>query len=306
MINFIKKLFGTERNITESDAIAGDQVTGEEKKDDDTADRQAVELKLSLHPDWSVEKETLSHTEKEIMEKEVAALPPVKEGDVAISGIYAIKTEQLEVGFYICNGLSRPIRFEKVPLVITNLNNEVLASGVFDLSSMGDIPAHSARPWEVTFNKEAIFAAEVKHDDWKIAFNMQPQVKEDVKIEWEKMPEHFTERQRAFLDEYLAKLPALKPGELNIAALQAKVDEQGRLLATVVIRNNGNRAVKIEKLPLGLKDAKQREVATGFFNIDNLVVSQHKARLWTFAFPKETITVPDVDLSRWAVYLKNN
>ena len=306
MFNFLKGLFGIKTHKpAEGDTILEMNLTGDANLAGDTPggdERPVIETVLSLHPKWL---DSISSLHKNLLNEDLSQLPPIKEGDITINGIHVVKMSgKYEVGLFIRNGLNRPVRLDKIPLVITNSENEVLAREVFDLQELGEIPPCSCRPWEIFFNTESVFVETIPYDNWKIAFDLQPRQSEPVRVTFENLPEQLTDAQRVSLHQYLEKLPPLKLGELNVMSFEAQLQEGNNLAATVIIRNGGQRSVKLERLPLALKDARQRDVAFGVFNLKNLVIQPYSARLWTFVFPTETLLAEDIDLSYWSVYLK--
>lgn len=303
MLDFFKWIFSDERKQTEGDSISGAELTGETEDEQQTKDKkdepEFIIPTLSMHPDledkFSVMQSVIKH--------ELSALPPVKMGDITINGIYAYKDEEeLEVAFYIRSGLPRPVKFDEVPLIIVNSKKEVLARQVFNLQEVGQIPPHSARPWQIRFAKENVFADDVPIDDWKIAFDMKPQ--KDIKFTYDYLSENFTESERSFLEQFLNNLPPINPGELSFSPLQARLTEERNLVTTLVMRNSGAKSVQLSGIQLIIKDAKENEVAEGTFEINGLSVNPYKAVLWSVNFPSEAVKKEEIDLTTWSVIVK--
>lgn len=55
----------------------------------------------------------------------------------------------------------------------------------------------------------------------------------------------------------------------------------------------------LENLPLEIVDATGEVVCKGSFNLPPLTVKANTTKPWTFIFPKKTILVEELDLSRW-------
>ncbi|WP_066633939.1 SLAP domain-containing protein [Desulfolucanica intricata] len=289
MLKFLKGLFVTNRQPTETDTISEEDLTGKEKN---------VEIALSVHPDFA---DRVSDKQKEFMIKELAQLSPIKEGEIAINGVYIVPSgDKVEVGIYIRNGLNRTIRLGGMYLILINKEKKELARQFFQLSNLGDIPPHTARPGEIFFDRENVFVDNIPRDDWKIIFN-KIKAEKTVNIEFENLPDWIPDKEREDLEILLRELPAIKPGTLDISPYSAELIEDGRLVATVIFRNASEKTVKFNKLTLALLDARKRKVATALFNIDDLLIRPNKARLWTFAYPADTVIVEKPDLSKWSV-----
>ena len=69
----------------------------------------------------------MSDFQKDLLKDELAQLPALQSGEVSISGTYAFDMgDKIEVSVYLRNGLSVQINFDKVPLVITNKNGDII------------------------------------------------------------------------------------------------------------------------------------------------------------------------------------
>lgn len=295
MPEFFKRLVDkTERQVTKSDTIQAKPEAGENK--------QGIKTRLSLHPDWKVASGKTSYALKAIMDKEVAQLPAIKEGFIGLNGIYAVKEKnQLEVGFYLRNGLSQEVRLGVTKLAIVNAENTVLAQQEFDLSKMGAIPAHAARPWELIFDKENLKVDIINHDDWRITFEANKKLKDEVNIA---LAMQQKEKQLEFetLQEILTKLPPVKPDQLNVTPYETKLNEKGELEVTVVIRNSTKKHLRIENIPVTVKDAKEAKVAAKVFHIDEeLIIKPNNGCLQTLKFPQQALP-QDIDASSFSVH----
>lgn len=103
--------------------------------------------------------------------------------------------------------------------------------------------------------------------------------------------------------KFVDKLPPLKKGGLDFTAYTAHVQEDGRLVLRVVIRNGSGQKLTLKKLPLGVRDAKGRNVATGLFIMEDFVIEPKTAHLKTFKFPAPAVLLPDADLSKVSIYI---
>lgn len=244
-------------------------------------------MNLSLHPTVG---DSVSELQKEYMEEELADLTPVKEGDVNISGSYLYDDgQQLEVKFFIRNGLNTTINFEYISLMLINSKDEVLAYQEFDLIEMGDIPPFSARPWKVYFDKKNVKVETIPNDDWKIVFDDRLKALENINAEYENLPDSVEDKHKEAMQKFLSELPALKERELNLSTYFVGLDENGNILITLVLRNGINQTVKLDKLPVTVKDNKGRIAVSAVFDAD-IEIASGKANISNFLIPKELIS----------------
>lgn len=148
---------------------------------------EALDIKLSL---LEKDQEVMSKVQREILEEELDELVPIKEGQVNVAGIYAYDLgDKYEVKAYLRNGMKNEINFEKIPFKIINSKGELLASQVFDLKLMGNIPSYCARPWTLYFDKENVFVNKIPVNDWKLVFDNSLKALRNLTVDIENLPE---------------------------------------------------------------------------------------------------------------------
>ena len=148
------------------------------------------------------EENIVSNVQKEIFEDEIKELPPIKEGELNVTGMYVYDGEdKLEVKIYIRNGLSYNLNLDIIPFVITNSKGKVLASQEFNLASLGTLPPHSARPLKLYFDKKNVKVDKIPEDDWQIALNGKFNITSKVKPIYEGLPEGITVNDKLVFDK---------------------------------------------------------------------------------------------------------
>jgi SLAP domain-containing protein len=310
MSNFLKRLFsGEKRQITETAEIPADklQIAENAPAEEPGEERKLVDTELSLHPDWEVENEKVSFAQKELMEKEVAAMPPIKEGAITINGIYAVRNgDQLEVGIYIRNAMSRNLVLGRAYLAVTDLEGNVLARQMFNLSEMGEIPPYSIRPWELYYNAENLFVEEVKYDNWKLAFEIDESLSDEISPVIQTMPPIDPEQiELALLKEYAEQLPAMEAGQMDFNLYRARFDKEGNLNADIVVRSANQESITINELPLAIEDEQGNDVAMGIFSWpQGLEVAPFTVTVKNLEFPAQAVLLKDANLKRCSVYIK--
>ena len=180
MFKFGKGLFGSEETrtlknsqalSTEKDSLAADSLDKDSVKQDSSKQAAVASIKLALPND---NPDAVADWLLKELEADLAALPPIKEGEVALNGIYTFRNtpqDRLKVRCFVRNGADRPIRFTEVALGIVNAEGEVLARQIFDLSLIGEIPPGTARPVDLYFEPEAVLAP-IPKEGWRLVFGM--------------------------------------------------------------------------------------------------------------------------------------
>ena len=264
-------------------------------------DNEAEEVQFSLH---SNEGGRLSELHKDYMQKEIDELPPIKKGEINITGIYIYDEEdKFEVKVYIRNGYMCSVNFDQIPLMIVDKKGEVLARQVFDLKDLGNIPPNAAIPWKLYFDKSNVNVESFGQDDWQIVFDQQLKVIRNINTVFEGIPDTLDENSRNQLEEYLNSLPILREGDLNISTFFVGLNESGGILIVFVIRNGVNQDVTLNQIPVSVKDNDGKLVAGGIFDT-NLTVGSHKAKVCNLEFAPENVSKGDVNLNDLHVYFE--
>lgn len=311
MLSFMKNLLGgkpdpeeLKEQIKEESVLSASEaaISNEQKKAEKQEEKsEDIITPLSLHESWENQ---LSMQEKYSLSFMATELPPIAPGNISLAGISLVPHEEgIAVVAFVRNGSPKPIRLGEMNLVILIRNNELFTRQSFDLSEIGEIPPFHARPWEFIFNREQYLMVNVALQNWKLAFEIAekklvlPQ-KLELEESWIKS---LSEAQKESLIELAKRLPALKPGEVNVQSVQLSKGEAGSLRALLLIRNGSDKSLSFEKLPLVLIDATGEVVAQGLFELDSLTVNAETSKPWLFIFPPESIQKENPDLTRWSV-----
>jgi len=233
-------------------------------------------------------------------------LPLLKENQISLSGI-EVHTEEdgrVLVKAFIRNSIAKGVRIqEPIPLLLLGPNEERLARQVFDLTILGELPPESSTPWLFVFETQNVFEKEIPQTDWKLAFELKkskgPHVL-DLEESWEKS---LADKDKEKLEQLVKTIQPPKPGEVNFMGLQSRLDDEGALHVTLLIRNGSEKNVKLEQLPLNVKDASGEVIAQGAFKLEALEIKTNTSKPWTFIFPKELVLKENADLSKWKAYV---
>lgn len=274
-------------SVVDSQSLLGEQL-------DQTTDVE-VKTQLSYHPDFQI-----GHEERYYFQFLHNELPSLKQNQISISGIEIKKeADDWHIIAFVRNGLSIPIRFEELPLLLIGANGEILARKEFDLSQLGEIPAESSRPWIFDFHSNEVDGTEMPEIGWMLSFETKAPHYLDLDDSWRNS---LSPQEMEGLKGFVDSLGHLKLGEVNFTGMNANRGENGDLHVTLLIRNGHSQAIHIEKLPLIVEDASGEAVATGLFTFDNLEVQGHSSKPLTFIFPANLIKRDEIDLSTWRVF----
>lgn len=276
-------------------------VKKEEKNKKQDKKSQYVYTKLSLLDKDDV---VLSDVHKEIMKDEIKELPPIKEGQLNLSGIYIYDVgDKYEVKLYVRNGLSYNLNLKNLPLVIENSKGDILASKMFDFTKIGELPPHSVRPVKIYFSKQD-FKTEPLPDDWKIALNGTFKITREIKPVYEGLPENISDKDRRVFDEFLEGLPKIEEDEFSISTFSIGINTDGNILVTCVMRNASSKIVTVNKVPITLLNQDKKVVRSNEFELQNFDVHPYKARVCNFVFPTTVRPERAQELKGWSIVYK--
>lgn len=264
-------------------------------------ERKIVNTEISIHPEIE---DRMSKFQKECLIEEIQSLPPIKEGDVNISTDFMFDIgDKYEVSIFIRNGLQKKINFENVPFLIIDKDNEVLGNKTFNLKEVGDIPPCSVRPWKIYFSKEEINLDGKDLKELKVVFDNNIKAEKTVKVEFQDFPEEMAKPFRDKYEKFLEELPLLRVGQVTITTYNVILNENGELSVVIIIRNGSDKQIKLERLPITVKDSRDIEVAKGVFELKDqeITVNPSKAGLYNFIVPKENIIQEELYLDKWSV-----
>lgn len=251
------------------------------------------------------EENVVSDVQKEIFIDEIRELPPIKEGELNVSGVYAYdEKDKVEVKVYIRNGLSYNLNLQKIPFLIVNSKGETLASQTFNLSALGQLPPHSARPVKLYFKKENLKVDKIPADDWKIVLNGEFNVTSKVRPRYEGLPDEISVEDKLVFDKFLDELPEMNEGEFSISTFSVGLQTNGNILVTAVMRNATNKPITINKMPMTVLDKNRRAVKSQNFMMKDFTVNPYRSKVCNFAFPTDVHPENDQALDGWSVIYK--
>jgi SLAP domain-containing protein len=266
------------------------------------SEKGVVDIELHLN---EYDRGAMSDFQKEFLKEELAELPTLEDGQVSINGTYTFDMgEKLEVSVYLRNGLSKQINFDIVPLVIVNKKGDVLAKQTIDMKEFGILPPFSARPYKVYFDKANLLVDTISNDDFEIQFEKSVSAISTVKVELEDIPENMEYELKNSFTKFLDKLPLIKAGDVNIEVFKTLRGMDNSISIVFMIRNGCDKVVQLERLPIIVKDEQGEVVAKGVFDIENVSVNSHKAKVYDFTITEEYIVNKDFDISSCKVYFK--
>lgn len=299
LFSFFKK----SDKVGKANTIDSKELLNNTEKENESSDRDVV-TKLSFHPNWEVPRE-----QQYIFSFLANELEPLKPNQLSLSAINIEKDDKSgawNVKAFFRSSLSQAIELGEIELLILDKDDKKLASKQFDFKELGTIPPESARPWVFIFDIASIETNEIPEDGWKIAFNLISLRGHQLDLDptWK---EQLPKEQQELLIQVVKGLPKLTKSEINFTGLQAKLQDDHSLHASIFIRNGNEKAINLEQLPLEIIDANGKQIAKGSFKMDPaLTVQPNSTKPWTFIFPAELVNAEDADLSRWTARVTQN
>jgi len=290
-IPFFKKK--NSNNQTAKDSYASSDQFGLEPKIDEDV---LVNTKLSFKSESGVQTEDRYYFQFLLNE-----LQPLKRNQISISPIeLRVEEQNIHAQLFFRQSLEKEVQLSSAELLLMNGEGQIQAAQTFDLSEVGQLPAESARPWIVTFTQDSLRVPveQIKPTDWTVAFKLSSPHRLELSDEWETS---LADEQKERLHQLVSGLTPPKPNEVNLMGLEAKQDDEGKLIVSILIRNGQEKNIEISQLPLTVIDATNQEIARGGFTLPPLVVKANTSKPWTFIFPKEMVSNQNPDLSVWKV-----
>ncbi|MBZ9625196.1 SLAP domain-containing protein [Clostridium sp. FP2] len=241
-------------------------------------------------------------SKKEFYKDELESLPDMNVGDININTTYVFDLgDKVEVGVYFRNGLSEAINFDKIQLKILNSRDEIVANQTFELREVGDIPAYSAVPWKLFFNKENVYTDVIElQDGARIVFDTNIKAHSTLKIEFENVPD---KSEFSKLHKYLDKLSPMTSGNISISLYEIEKSNNGDLVISLIMRNATARKIKVEKIPITIKNNENDKiVAIGTFNIGDMEINSLKAIFLKLLFKADRILESEFNVDNLSVY----
>ncbi|WP_163539770.1 accessory Sec system S-layer assembly protein [Gracilibacillus sp. YIM 98692] len=266
---------------------------GEESNEDE----ELVDTSLSIHPKWHLPEE-----EKYVFAFHNNGAKPLKKNQLSIA---TVDLEERDGQFHfvalIRQTLEKSIELAESTICLLDEDHQIVGRKNFDLTEVGKIPPMSSRPWEFVFTKEDLQDNSVTPNaNWSLAFELKKKHQLDLEDSWKKsLASESIEK----LEQIVASAQPLKPGEVNLMGIDAKVTDDQQLAVTILIRNGANKDITLEKLPLMVSDASGEAVARGAFSLDGLQVKSNTSKPWRFIFPSSLLLkdTSEIDLSEWKV-----
>ncbi|WP_195604276.1 SLAP domain-containing protein [Clostridium tyrobutyricum] len=262
---------------------------------------QYVSTKLSLSDKDDV---VISDVQKELLKDEIKELPPIKEGQLNLSGIYIYDLgEKYELKIYVRNGLSDNLNLEDIPIVIKDSKGKIIASKMFDFRKLGELPPHSVRPLKLYFNKNE-FEVDKIPEKWEVALNGSFKISRKVKPEYEGLLENISDKDQKVLETFLEGLPDIEEGEFSISTFSIGINTDGTILATCVMRNASHKSVAVNTIPITLLNEKNQIVNSNKFELKDFSVNSYRARLCNFSFQTGIRPEKAQELKGWSIAYK--
>lgn len=246
----------------------------------------------------------MSEVQKKNLIEELNSFLPIKDGEIDVKSIYIFDTgDSIEVKVFFRNATDKTVTFDKIPMVLYNSKNDIIARQVFNLVNIGDIPEHSARPYKLYFDKASFNRDMLSYDNLYIGFDTNVSVVEYKDFEFEGLPENISEENKFTLESFLKSLPKIEGG-VDLQKFSIGLNESGEFLISVILRNGLDKPLSIEKLPVTVLDENKNKVFSAQFTVPDLKINPNKAYFLNLAYKTDVIPDNNMDLSNWELIFK--
>lgn len=279
--------------------------------------KNKVSTELSILPGHPISIESYKLYERHNNES-----PMLKPNQLSIYGIELSRRsdESVQVTALVRSSVQKEIRLAKSPILLIGAHGRPLARHVFDLQALGSLPPNSARPWTFIFPPESFLVRsdqkpnktangkvsdeiEFNLSSWALAFERKRTANDGHQLDLSNtnglQP---SPKIRRKLKDVIKKAPPLGRDEINFMGLSLHKDNQGGLIAILLIRNGMSRDITLQQVPLEVMDANKEVVARGTFKLEDLIVKANTSKPVRFVFPASGILKEDMDLSKWKIY----
>jgi len=284
-------------------------------------DNKKLSTELSILPNQPISAESLEFYERHNQES-----PLLKSNQLSMYGMELRRSDgRVEIKALVRSTVQKEIRLKKVPVLLIGSAGRPVARNVFDLQELGSLPPNSARPWTFIFPQDSFFGksgqasstsksvnGKSNHEDtidlssWSLAFEKKNESHNTHRLDLSNttgiQPSPFIKRK---LKKLIEDSPPLGLDEVKFTGLSVRKDDNGSLIAILLIRNGTPRNIILKQVPLEVMDANKDVVASGTFRLENLVIKANTSKPTRFVFPASGILKADMDLSKWKIYHAN-
>jgi accessory Sec system S-layer assembly protein len=286
----------TIKKMGKDTSIAAEEIT--DQIDETTEGDGEVQTTLSIHPSWD-----LPNEQQYVFRFLHNELEPLKPNQISLSGIEINNVPSgngIEVTAFIRNSLSKALKMGNVTLILFDENDKPVARNTYDFGIIGEIPAHSSRPWAFHFPANTLVTKEFSRDNWTLAFELQGSNVHSLDLD-DRWNESLSDDQKKNLEEIFNRMPLPKKGQVNFMGFQANQAENRDLTVSLFIQNGHNQDFHLEQLPLVVKDQSGEVIAEGTFKLGEFVVKANTSKPWSFHFPANLLKKEQLDLTSWSI-----
>lgn len=284
-------------------------------------DNKKLATELSILPNQPISAESLEFYERHNYES-----PLLSNNQLSMYGVELRRFDgKVEIKALVRSTVQKEIRLKKVPVLLIDSGGRPVAKRVFDLQELGSLPPNSARPWTFIFPQDSFFEksgqssstgkavnGKANHEgtidlsSWSLAFERNDKSHDTHRLDLANTtgikPSPLIKRK---LEKLIEDSPPLGRDEVKFTGLSVREDDNGDLVAIILIRNGTPRNIILKQVPLEVMDANKDIVASGTFRLENLVIKANTSKPTRFVFPASGILKADMDLSKWKIYHAN-
>lgn len=263
--------------------------------------KQGVQFNLSLKPKFE---QIILDTEKELMLEDLQKFAPVDNGQVSFENTYIYDDgETIEVNLYILNGTQNSIAFKTVPFFIIDSQKKPLIYEVFNLDEVGIIPAYSARPHKLKFQRENLLVANLPSEGCRIATKTDCTPIQTIKFEIDNLPALTSVDEREKYESFLQTTSFNRSGNVSVCCYESLMHDE-TIALTLFILNGTEKTIALGKLPITILDAQDKNVISEVFDMKEIIVAPYRANLQYLNLSLQNYENQEFDLSKIKILFK--
>ncbi|WP_139491143.1 SLAP domain-containing protein [Brevibacillus dissolubilis] len=274
-------------------------ISGLEKPEESSNRIPSNELEMSLFGPWAGR---LDEMDMDLLQFIHDQLPPVVRDEIGVIPFFNNVTEEgYLVLAFLRNATNRDIFMEKLPLVLTTVDGEVVARKTFDMIRFGGLADMSSRPYDFFFRWDEFTKVPEQEVLLLLSIDREKHQQSKRAEELLEIKNGLTEEEESLFKAEAAKAPTQGRVDLQVVGLTNV--EEGGIKVIVSLGNGLGSRVEITEVPIIVQDQAGNLVARVNYGLKNLWVEAGQTRLYGFYIPEDSIQRENVDAHQCSAHI---
>lgn len=274
-------------------------ISGLEKPEESSNRIAPADLEMNLFGPWSGR---LDEMDMDLLRFIHDQLPPIVRDEI---GVMPFFTNALDEGYlvlaFIRNATERDVFMERLPLVLTTVDGEVVARKTFDMIQFGGLADMSSRPYDFFFRWDEFIKVPEQEVLLLLSVDHEKQQQSKRAEELLEVKNGLTAEEESLFQAEAAKAPAAGRVDLHVVGITNV--EEGGIKVIVALGNGLGARVEITEVPIIVQDKAGNLVARVNYGLRNLWVEAGQNRLYGFYIPEDSLQQEKVDAHQCTAYI---